>query len=68
MNTTKYEDSLAALCDEYAAWNKAQGLNLGSADEHYFDEELTEAQRQWVRDFGRRWDAVCDEERDAQRA
>ena len=29
---------LAQLTDEYEAWNKAQGLTLGSADEHLFDE------------------------------
>lgn len=49
---------LAALCDEYTAWNKAQGLDLGSADEHMFDEDLTEEQRAWVRDFSERWEDV----------
>jgi hypothetical protein len=47
---------LDALTREYAAWNKAQGLNLGSADEHMFDETLTEGQREWLRDFSRRWE------------
>ena len=49
-------DPLAALCAEYAAWNKSNGLNLGSADEHHFDEYLTEEQREWVRDFSARWE------------
>ena len=34
-----------ALRREYAAWSKAQGLSLGIADEHIFDETLTEARR-----------------------
>ena len=37
-----------ALRREYAAWSKAQGLSLGIADEHIFDETLTEARRTWV--------------------
>ncbi len=53
------EEKLNALTREYAAWNKAQGLNLGSADEHLFDEELTEAQRAWVRNFSRRWEEAA---------
>lgn len=50
------EDTIAALCDEYKDFNKEHGLNLGSADEHLFDETLTSEQRQWVADFVRRWD------------
>ena len=53
---------LAALCDEYEAWNAANGLNLGSADEHLFDESLTPAQLAWVRDFSRRWELVENDE------
>jgi hypothetical protein len=53
------ETKLDALTREYAAWNKAQGLNLGSADEHLFDETLTEVQRAWVRDFSRRWEEAA---------
>ena len=44
------------LIEEYRNWNRAQGLNLGSADEHIHDERLTHAQRDWLRDFNRRWD------------
>lgn len=55
------EAAFLTLCNEYQAWNKAQGLSLGSADEHVDDESLTEAQRTWVRDFSTRWDAVGKE-------
>ena len=48
-----------ALRREYAAWSKAQGLSLGIADEHIFDETLTEARRTWVRDFSRRWEEAA---------
>jgi len=44
--------------DKYEAWNKAQGLNLGSADEHLFDENLTAEQRKWLRDFSQRWEGA----------
>ena len=40
---TEIEAELAVLTREYAAWNKAQGLSLGSADEHLFDENLPAA-------------------------
>ena len=56
---TETEATLDALTREYAAWNKTQGLTLGSADEHLFDETLTEAQRAWVRDFSRRWEEAA---------
>lgn len=44
------------LTAEYVTWNEAQGLSLGSADEHLFDNRLTLAQLKWVRDFCERWD------------
>jgi hypothetical protein len=53
------EDKLDPLIDEYAEWNKEEGLNLGSADEHLDDLNLTPAQREWLRDFSKRWDAVA---------
>lgn len=53
--TTK-TDWTNTLTDEYAAWNKANGLNLGSADEHLFDDDLTDEQRKWLRDFSQRWE------------
>lgn len=46
---------LDALCAEYAEWNKSQNLNLGNADEHIADEELTDQQRGWLVDFCKRW-------------
>jgi hypothetical protein len=52
----KSEREHASLCDEYNAWQDAQGLRLGSADEHWFDEDLSEAQRKWLRDFSDRWE------------
>jgi len=52
------DKALDSLIDEYQQWNESQGLNLGSADEHLFDESLTEAQHAWLRDFCRRWDIV----------
>jgi hypothetical protein len=56
-----YADDKAINCliDEYAEWNKAQGLSLGSADEHFFDESLTDEQRKWLRDFSRRWEIAA---------
>ena len=52
------DTELNSLTSEYKAWNKAQGLNLGSADEHLFDENLTAEQRKWLRDFSQRWEGA----------
>ena len=46
---------IGALIREYNEWNRAQGLSLGSADEHLFDENLTDAQRAWLNNFCDRW-------------
>jgi hypothetical protein len=59
MTITKI-DTEAELIAAYEAWNKANGLNLGSADEHLFDESLTQAQREWLRVFCERWDAMLE--------
>jgi len=48
--------TLKNLIDEYANWNRANGLTLGSADEHLWDDNLTNEQRAWLRDFVRRWE------------
>ena len=48
------------LCVEYMAWNKANGLDLGSAEEHLFDESLTAEQQDWLADFCKRWQAAVD--------
>jgi hypothetical protein len=55
--------TLNELIDEYTKWNKANGLNLGSADEHIFDEDLTNEQRAWLRSFVLRWDEAADAEK-----
>lgn len=57
------KDPLGRLCYEYAKWNKANGLDLGSADEHTHDEDLTEEQRAYLRSFCERWDAVEEADR-----
>ena len=36
---------------------KAEGLGLGSGDEHHHDETLTQEQRDWLRDFSAQWEA-----------
>ena len=52
---------------EYHAWVRANGVDLSSADEsvslavdiaraHLDDENMTDAQRAWLRDFVRRWE------------
>jgi hypothetical protein len=58
MTATEEDRQYDRLSNEYAAWNKAQGLSLGSADEHLFDETLTAEQQEWVRNFNRRWEGV----------
>jgi hypothetical protein len=51
------EAELDALIAEYEAWQKQQGLELGSAaDGIPFGENLTDAQRTWLRDFAQRWE------------
>lgn len=64
LDDSKQEPLLTALTQEYADWNKANGLNLGSADEHHFDESLTDAQRAWLRAFSERWERAEDFEQD----
>jgi hypothetical protein len=55
--------TLDQLCNEYMDWNDKNGLRLGSADEHLFDENLTVAQRAWLHEFCERWDAAVEYER-----
>jgi hypothetical protein len=59
--------SLDDLIHEYKVWNAEQGLDLGSANEHLFDDNLSDEQRQWLRSFCYRWEVACREE-DAQAA
>ena len=44
------------LCDVYEKFNAAHNLDLGSADEHLFDETLTGEQRKWLRRFTNTWE------------
>lgn len=53
------EKALGVMSREYAQWNEANGLSLGSADEHYHDASLTEQQLAWVRNFSNRWEHVA---------
>lgn len=50
--------TLDDLLDQYQAFMDREGLKLGSADEHIFDESLTEKQRKWVASFSNRWDVA----------
>lgn len=59
--------SMDDLIHEYQRWNKANGLDLGSADEHLFDENLNETQQAYLQGFCRRWDE-CMEREDMERA
>ena len=56
--TNEIEAELNTLTREYEAWQKEQGLKLGSADEHLFDENLTDAQRKWLQAFSQRWEGA----------
>jgi hypothetical protein len=56
--TNEIEAELTILIREYEAWQKEQGLKLGSADEHIFDENLTDAQRKWLKAFSQRWESA----------
>jgi hypothetical protein len=60
--------SIDNLAREYQRWNLEQGLSLGSADEHRYDENLTVAQRDWLHDFSRRWDEAAEAEEEARYA
>ena len=56
--TNEIEAELNTLTREYEAWQKEQGLKLGSANEHLFDENLTDAQRKWLQAFSQRWEGA----------
>lgn len=51
------DNEIEMLCREYKAWNERNNLNLGSADDHLYDENLTPEQQDWVRNFSTRWEA-----------
>jgi hypothetical protein len=51
------EVKLAALTAEYQAFLNSNGLaGFGSADALLSDERLNPGQREWMRDFYRRWE------------
>jgi hypothetical protein len=56
--------SLDALTRVYELWQKEERLALGSADEHLHDEDLTEAQREFLKHFCALWDVVEDNARE----
>ena len=43
------------LTDEYAGWQAANKLQLGAAEDHLKDPNLTPDQRQWLYLFAWRW-------------
>ena len=51
--------NLDGLIGEYHLWLEKNGrTDLGSADEHLFDESLTDDQRAWLKDFNARWESA----------
>ena len=52
------------LCEELAAYCNAHGLRHASADDLAADEDTPPEQREWLEDFGRRWDAAMKPDRD----
>lgn len=52
-----WEGQLESLCEEYDAWCMHQRLPLVDADEQLCG-RVTEAQRQWLQDFCKRWDEI----------
>jgi hypothetical protein len=51
------ENALTPLCDELAAFCKANGLPFESADELIFSDGLTAQQKEWLQGYITRWDA-----------
>ena len=54
-----WSERLDALCDEYAAWCRAQGLPHVDAHEQFLGPR-TEEQRRWLQDFCERWEKIYD--------
>ena len=55
--------SMDGMIEEFNAYNMLHGLNLGSADEHLFDETLTGDQQSWIAGFCQRWEAMVERTR-----
>jgi hypothetical protein len=65
-NAEGYElPTLDQLITEYEEWNRTNGLSLGSADEHLFDERLNKAQQAYLQGFSRRWERAEQREHEA---
>ena len=47
----------ADLIGEYQRWQKANQIRLGSPYDHLTDRHLTAAQRRWLKDYVKRWEA-----------
>lgn len=58
MNEPSVPPEFDTLIAEYRRWQDENRLILGSADEHLFDEHLTDAQKDWLRDFLARWETA----------
>ena len=54
-----WNDRLEALCDEYQAWCREQGLPHVDAHEQMLG-KITEPQYQWLLDFCERWERDYD--------
>jgi hypothetical protein len=54
--------TFAMLESEYQTFNLRHHLKLGSAEDHLFDEMLTDSERLWLVDFVRRWKSVAENE------
>lgn len=49
------------LIREYGEFGRKANIGpMGSADEHLFDERLSDEQRLWLVDFVRRWESVAE--------
>lgn len=51
--------TFSMLISEYQTFCLNNDLQLGSADEHLFDENLTDEERLWLVDFCARWESVA---------
>lgn len=50
------------LVTVYTAWMEKHNLMLGSAEEHIYDETLTQEERDWIRAFCNLWE-ITERER-----
>jgi hypothetical protein len=62
--TSPTTDTLETLADELRNFCDEEGLPQDCAEELLSNPALTQPQRQWLIDFGRRWDALNQPEAD----